>query len=71
MLSVKGGHGGKTSNYSDFCGDGGGGGVIVIKSYDFQFSNSSLIDLSGGFGLENGTDGVMQTNGMFLQLIVI
>ena len=62
-LSAKGGHGGKTSNYSDYCGDGGGGGLIHIRSFDSYFSDSSVFDLKGGRGLEDGKDGIFRSVG--------
>ena len=58
-LSVKGGNSGFTSNYSDYCGDGGGGGIIHITSPDISFSNQSAVNYSGGRGLENGLTGLL------------
>jgi len=56
-LSARGGNSGISSNYSDYCGDGGGGGVIDVTGLDVLFSKSSAVHYSGGRGLENGSMG--------------
>ena len=64
-LSVRGGNSGISSNYSDYCGDGGGGGVIDITGLDVLLSNSSAIHYSGGRGLENGSKGQFLSMSMY------
>ena len=65
-LSVMGGNSGISSNYSDYCGDGGGGGVILIRALDIRFSNLSTVHHSGGRGLENGSIGLFDPMCMYL-----
>ncbi|XP_065064148.1 uncharacterized protein LOC135690509 isoform X2 [Rhopilema esculentum] len=70
-LSAVGGNSGKTSNYSDYCGDGGGGGVILVKSFSYHTAGSFVIKVEGGKGLVNGTNGIKKFSTKHIQTTVI
>ena len=55
-LSAAGGDSGYSSNTSDYCASGGGGGVIQIFSSDIEIKGKT--DVRGGKGLDSGEDGV-------------
>ena len=67
-LSARGGNSGISSNYSDYCGDGGGGGVIDVTGLDVLFSKSSAVHYSGGRGLENGSMGQFRSTSMYFSM---
>ena len=71
MLKADGGHSGKTSNYSDYCGDGGGGGVIDVMSLDYSISAPNFMSVHGGRGLENGQPGKRRIRMYKISLIVL
>ena len=42
-----------------YCGDGGAGGIIDLNALDELMLNDNKTDLRGGYGIENGSPGII------------